>query len=141
MMTKTPEHYRALPYTRLVRHIEEDSGETYFVAYVEELDGVEADGDTPNEALSNLADAFEDYLAAMIEWGDEIPEPIAWPESIGYTPAPEVTTVVQAAFVEMKAFVSEVPTRDDPRAQTGWIDVEEEDVGATAETGAVLAVA
>lgn len=139
---KTAEQYRALPYTRLVRHVEEDSGETYFVAYVEELEGVEADGDTPNEALSNLADAFEDYLAAMIEWGDEIPEPVAWPESIGYTPAAEVATVdLRAAFVEMKAFVSEVPTRNDPRAQTGWIDVEEEDVEAAAKTGGVLAAA
>jgi len=71
-------YYKRLPYTRRVRVEDDDSG-PYFVAFVEELRGVEADGASALEALSNLTDAFQDYIQAMLGWGDEIPEPIPWP--------------------------------------------------------------
>ena len=70
-------YFRALPYRRRVHLIEEDTGEAYFVAEVVELPGVEADGAYPHEAFYNLQQAFEDYLAAMLKWGEVIPEPVA----------------------------------------------------------------
>ena len=77
-MSKDLSHYRALPYTRRVR-LETDEGGGYFVAYVAELDGVEADGVSPVEAMYNLLSAFDDAIEAMLEWGHKIPEPDAWP--------------------------------------------------------------
>jgi len=71
-------YYKRLPYTRRIR-LEDDDAGPYFVAFVEELNGVEADGASALEALSHLADAFEDYIQAMLGWGDRIPEPISWP--------------------------------------------------------------
>lgn len=86
MANRTAEYYRGLPYTRRVRTESDPSGE-YFVAFVAELPGVEADGTDPTEALYHLSAAFEDYILAMIEWGDEIPEPLGWPQAIGWDPA------------------------------------------------------
>lgn len=83
MGEKSLEYYKRLPYTRRVRVETEPGGSQYFVAYVEELDGVEADGDTPAEAHYRLQDAFEETIDALLEWGEEIPEPERWPERIG----------------------------------------------------------
>lgn len=114
---KTPEYYRRLPYTKRVRLVEEDTGEMYFVASITELDGVEVDGDTPHEAISNLADAFEDYIAAMFEWGEQIPEPERWPESLGWSSSDGLVE----GRASISAYVAEVPRTDDPRAQTPWV--------------------
>ncbi|MFO8175514.1 MAG: type II toxin-antitoxin system HicB family antitoxin [Longimicrobiales bacterium] len=68
-------YYKGQPYSRRIRLIQEEDGEEYFVASIAELPGVEADGSTPWEAAYHLQSAFEEYLQAMLEWGDEIPEP------------------------------------------------------------------
>lgn len=81
---KTADYYRRLPYTRRVR-VESDEGGEYFVAFIPELPGVEASGATDMDARAALSAAFEDYLAAMLEWGEEIPEPTPWPESMGFS--------------------------------------------------------
>ncbi|MEM7416803.1 MAG: type II toxin-antitoxin system HicB family antitoxin [Gemmatimonadota bacterium] len=114
-MSKPKEFYRALPYMRRVRLETEESGEVYYVAYIEELEGVQSDGDTPWEALANLRDAFEDYLSAMFEWGAEIPVPEAL--EIG-EPTPSPGSVVIASFAEVPVGLSPVTTE--------WIDMEEE---------------
>ena len=102
--TKTAAYYRQLPYTRRVRHVEEDTGESYFVAYIEVLGGLEADGDTPSDALANLADAFQDYIAAMLEWRELIPEPEVWPASLGWkTVAGRPTSTVDIGGFEPNA--------------------------------------
>jgi predicted RNase H-like HicB family nuclease len=116
--------------------VEEDTGEAYFVAFIEELDGLEADGDTPVDARANLADAFEDYINAMLEWGDVIPEPVAWPASLGWH-APRAQAKGPPAVVEIAAYVSDVPKADDPRSKTMWIDGVPED--ATADTAMAVA--
>ena len=82
-MAKTADYYRALPYTRRLR-LERDEGGEYFVAAIAELPGVEGSGSTDVEALAVLAEAFEDYLTAMLEWDAEIPEPLPWPQSVGW---------------------------------------------------------
>ena len=79
-LSKKIRAYLAMPYTRTVRTVA-DGDEHYFVAAIEELPGVEAGAETPYEAYYNLQLAFEDYLAAMVEWGESIPEPRSWPYS------------------------------------------------------------
>jgi len=100
---KKADYYRSLPYTRRVR-LESDGEEEYFVAYVVELDGVEADGSSPTEALYHLQGAFEDFLAAMVEWDAEIPEPMPWPGVLGWT---ESHTAVPRGSVTLERILSE----------------------------------
>ena len=78
---KDQAYYRALPYTRRIEVVEDD-GREYFVASIPELPGVRADGRNHIEALYHLDGAFSDYLDAMMEWGEEIPEPRLWPGDI-----------------------------------------------------------
>ena len=80
-MPKDLSYYQALPYKRRVRLEKDERGEEYFVAFIEELDGVMGDGRGPVEAHFHLQQAFVDYVQAMLEWGEPIPEPTGWPES------------------------------------------------------------
>ena len=72
-------YYRRLPYRRRLRIEQDEGGKEYFVAFIEKLPGVEADGPDAVTARANLIGAFDDYINAMLEWGDEIPEPPKWP--------------------------------------------------------------
>jgi predicted RNase H-like HicB family nuclease len=69
------EYYRLLPYTRLAEPVEEDGGQRYWVASVAELPGCKTDGDSLAEAMANLNSAFDDFIAARLEWNQAIPEP------------------------------------------------------------------
>lgn len=80
-------YYRGLPYRRRV-DLAVENGEEFFIASVLELPGLKADGRDHVEALKNLAEAFDDYIQAMLEWGTEIPEPELWPGSDYTPPAP-----------------------------------------------------
>jgi predicted RNase H-like HicB family nuclease len=60
-----------LPWSREVL-ADEDGG---YVARVPELPGCFADGDTPEEALTNLKVVLRDWLAISVERGDTIPTP------------------------------------------------------------------
>ena len=77
-MTKDLAYYLSLPYTRRVR-VESDKGGEYFVAYIEELGGLESDGLTEVEARYNLQLAFVDYLTALLDRSATITEPESWP--------------------------------------------------------------
>lgn len=114
---KTVADYKALPYTRKVDLIREDSGEEYFVARIVELTGVEADGSTPFEARYRLEQAFEDYLEAMLEWGEEIPQPDNWPQDYDtervWTPAADSGVSAEDQPVGEMMDVSKLdPTRE-----------------------------
>lgn len=111
---KTADYYRLLPYTRRIRVVEDAPENSYFVAFIEELGGVEADGSTPEEAYANLAEAFEDYLSAMLEWGETIPEPESWPASAGWP-----DTSVRQTPAEVSE-VRKVP-EDEGRQSPEWI--------------------
>jgi predicted RNase H-like HicB family nuclease len=79
-MERDLQFYRALPYSRTVSLVEDDGGDgTYFLAHVEELPSVKADGESHVEALYNLSLAFDDYISAMLAVGRAIPEPELWP--------------------------------------------------------------
>jgi len=45
------------------------------VAFVPELPGCMSDGETPEEALANIRDAIEEWMAAARDLGYEIPAP------------------------------------------------------------------
>jgi antitoxin HicB len=60
-----------LPWSREVL-ADEDGG---YLARVPELPGCFADGDTAEEALSNLKVILRDWLAISVERGDAIPAP------------------------------------------------------------------
>ena len=86
---KSVREYRSLPYSRKVVRIEEGLGEVYFLARIEEIPWIEADGDTPEEAFLKLDEVFDDALESMIQSGDEIPVPVPWPKVYGYEPTTE----------------------------------------------------
>lgn len=46
-----------------------------FVSYAPELKGCVSDGETPDDALRNIYDAIESWIAAAERNGDLIPEP------------------------------------------------------------------
>lgn len=52
----------------------EDAGPN-FSAYVPELPGCVSVGATVEEVTSNIHDAIEIYIAALIEFGEEVPRP------------------------------------------------------------------
>lgn len=83
-MGKDAAYYRRLPYRRVVVPVDEADGEHYYLAYVRELPSIEIHGDTPEEALLRLDEIFDDCVEAMIDAGEDIPEPDLWPS--GYSP-------------------------------------------------------
>jgi predicted RNase H-like HicB family nuclease len=54
--------------------IVEDAGPNYS-AYVPDLPGCVAVGATVEEVTSSIHDAIEIYIAALIEFGEEVPHP------------------------------------------------------------------
>jgi predicted RNase H-like HicB family nuclease len=75
MATTTPraaKDYLSLPYTILVRR-DEESGE--WVAQVEELHGCTARGQSPEQATRGISRVMEEWIAAALARGAEVPEP------------------------------------------------------------------
>lgn len=70
-------HYLSLPYAETVAPEVTTAGSVAYVARNPELDGCEAHGGTPAEALANLREARELYLRSMLEDGLEPPLPAA----------------------------------------------------------------
>lgn len=67
-------YYRSLPYTRLSQPFRDENGH-YWLAWIDELEGCKADGETQVEAFANLEEVFDDYIAAKREWDSIVPEP------------------------------------------------------------------
>jgi antitoxin HicB len=65
------EQYLALPYTIVLRRDEDGD----FLTRVEELPGCVSHGATPEEALKNIEEAKEAWIAERIESGQPVPEP------------------------------------------------------------------
>jgi predicted RNase H-like HicB family nuclease len=83
MNQRSVAYYRSLPYTRRARPEQDASGDAYFVAWVEEIQWIRADGPSREEALHRLDEAFGEAIEMMIAAGDAIVEPPQWPESVG----------------------------------------------------------
>ncbi len=67
---------KASDYRVVIEPLDADLGGG-FVAYVPDLPGCLADGETPREALENAYDAVECWLEAALEQGRAVPEPTA----------------------------------------------------------------
>lgn len=66
--------YMKLPYTRIIREMNDESGH-YFYGKILELDGCQSTGDTLDELYVNLNEAMEGWLEVKLENGISIPEP------------------------------------------------------------------
>lgn len=75
---KNAAYYRRLPYRRRVQP-RDDGGQRYFIAWIDELPAIEIHGPSADVALIRLDEIFDDCIESMIEAGDPIPEPAAWP--------------------------------------------------------------
>lgn len=75
---KRIEEYLGLPYHFELVPDEDEQGQSGWVVSVEELPGCISQGDTPDEAITNIHDAMEGWISVALEDGQEIPEP--WPE-------------------------------------------------------------
>ena len=72
---KTIEYYMGLDYpATILRHVSRKD-ETYWIAKNFDLPGCMSDGETPNEAIRNLADARLGWIESYLEDGLEVPEP------------------------------------------------------------------
>lgn len=73
MSQRTVEEYVRLPWTIRVRRRTDDG--TYWAAEVEELPGLVAAGETWAELGESLQDALVSYISAVLDAGEELPEP------------------------------------------------------------------
>lgn len=71
---KNVRDYLALPYTKLVQEMNDESGH-YFFGRILELDGCQSSGDTVEELYENLMEAMEGYIEVKLENNLPIPEP------------------------------------------------------------------
>jgi len=67
--------YLSLPYNIVIRHVTDESG-TYYFAKVQELPGCMSDGETIDEAFTNIYEAMEGWIEAKLEVGCSIPLPV-----------------------------------------------------------------
>ena len=67
-------YYVKLPYAIDIK-ADECGGQVCYIAEHPELYGCMAQGDTPGEAVRNLREAREEYIAALLEAGVEVPQP------------------------------------------------------------------
>lgn len=61
-------------YRIVITPLSQDEGGGFF-AEVPDLPGCHSDGETPHEALTNVQDAFEEWIDSMQSMGASIPEP------------------------------------------------------------------
>ena len=66
--------YMELPYSIVVRRIKDESG-IYYFATVLELDGCMSDGETFEEAYTNIQEAMEGWIETKLENGFSVPIP------------------------------------------------------------------
>ena len=72
-MTRDLEYYRLQPYARSFE-IRTEGSERYLLYRIKEIPMIAGDGVTKDEALRNLRDAFDDYIAWALDEGLEIPD-------------------------------------------------------------------
>ena len=77
-----------------------------------------ADGSSAIEARHHLQQAFDEYVVAMLNWGEEIPEPTGWP-------GVDITAeAIRAARVNVssEAIRGRALPRDQPIPETKMVD-------------------
>lgn len=81
-MEKTLEYYMELDYPVELSKIKPEEGGGFFMS-VPLLPGCMSDGDTLEEAYSNIVEAKKEWFSSMIERKMEIPEPVEKEEYSG----------------------------------------------------------
>ena len=71
---KTINYYLDLNYEIIIQKITPEDGDGYF-AYYKDFKGVMGDGETIEEAITDVKSAFSCYLEVALENGEEIREP------------------------------------------------------------------
>ena len=113
--TRDISYYRQLPYRRIVELIEEDDGQDYFVARIEDLPWIKIHGETREDALHRLDEISDDCIQSMLDDDGEVPEPVAWPADIGYVPEERVVEIGMAS--------DHAVTFTDPKEADPWTPV------------------
>ena len=73
-IAKATEEYLKLDYEIVVRALAPDEGGGWF-AYYKDFKGVMGDGETPEEAIKDVRNAFAAFVQNAIDNGDKIPMP------------------------------------------------------------------
>ncbi|GAA4828187.1 type II toxin-antitoxin system HicB family antitoxin [Paenibacillus vulneris] len=71
---KDLEYYLKLPYTLIIKEMNDESGHYYYGKYLE-LDGCQSNGETIQELIECMEEAKRGWLGVKLEYGDPIPEP------------------------------------------------------------------
>lgn len=71
---KTIKDYLNLDYEIIIREVSEQDGGGYF-AYYKDFKGVMGDGETADEAMKDVKEAFSCYLEVALQNKEEIKEP------------------------------------------------------------------
>lgn len=101
MSHKNIADYRRLPYRRRVDKVVEE-GQAAFVAFVEEIPWIRVHDDDRIAALKMLDEIFDDAIKAMLEAGDDIPEPLGTLELFG-APEQDAGVTVRLPTIEAGA--------------------------------------
>jgi predicted RNase H-like HicB family nuclease len=73
-MIKDLEYYLSLDYDIVVRELDNNEGDGWF-AYYKDIKGIMGDGDTKDEAITDVKSAFKEYIKVSLKNGDDILEP------------------------------------------------------------------
>ena len=99
-------YYRRLPYTLRTEPALDEDGKRYWIAEFLELRGCKMDGQTQVEAVAELHDLFDEFIAAKLESGSPIPEPSPV-ESVEFTlPFTLVVTMAPDSPIPPNAILS-----------------------------------
>lgn len=75
MTKKTLDYYLSLPYSIVIKELNDETGH-YFAGRVEEFYDVKTVGDTLEELYHNIYEVLEMAIEDRLEDGEEVPEPI-----------------------------------------------------------------
>ncbi len=80
-MIKDMDYYQSIDYDILVSQLSQEDGGGYF-AYYKDIPSVMGDGDTKQEAIKDVKNAFKCFVEVSLKNQDPIPEPMYLQEKI-----------------------------------------------------------
>lgn len=109
---KATEEYLDLPYHYILESAEDDQGTTGWFITVAELPGCMSQGETPDEAVTQIRDAMLGWISVMQEDERPIPEPrdIPWDGLHRFVQLPDglherIETLARREGVDVETFV------------------------------------
>ncbi|MCK9257110.1 MAG: type II toxin-antitoxin system HicB family antitoxin [Sulfurospirillaceae bacterium] len=109
-MKKNKEYYLNLPYEIAIRPLTADEGGGYLAHYNHKgLEFIMSDGESYEEVLQNVKNAFECYLDVALEKNDFIPEPNHKEKTkrINITLPERIIKMIDKQYPNRSAFLSE----------------------------------